>query len=80
VTKIERCWCDKPSSGGLTMESCTRPVTQEDMLCDECRDGCHQLRVGPVNAKPEDMRTVASHAVMDFSYYGGTVRPARPFR
>ena len=50
------------------------------MLCDECRDGCHQLRVGPVNAKPEDMRTVASHAVMDFSYYGGTVRPARPFR
>jgi hypothetical protein len=34
------CRCDKPSPGGLTIEPCTRPVTQEDFLCDACRKGC----------------------------------------
>jgi hypothetical protein len=61
VTKIELCWCDKPSRGGLTKEPCTRPVTQEDMLCDQCRDGCTQISVGVIG-QPETMRVLATHS------------------
>ena len=74
MAKDLTCRCDKPSRGGLTAEPCARRMTQEDMLCDQCREGCKQLRVGPVGAKPEDMRVVDDHAVMDISYYGGVVR------
>ncbi len=58
--KVETCWCDKPSRGGLTKEPCTRPVTQEDMLCDQCREGCSTISVGPVDG--EWLRRIAVHA------------------
>lgn len=55
------------------MEPCTRLATQEDILCDACRKGCKQLRVGPAGLKPEDMRVVDDHAELEVSYYGGYV-------
>jgi len=73
MSRLVTCWCDKPSPGGLTKEPCARKATQEDMLCDVCRQGCSQLRVGPVGSNPEDMRVVDDHSVIDISYFGGVV-------
>jgi hypothetical protein len=58
--RIERCRCDKPSPGGLTTESCDRLVTQEDMLCDTCREKCTSVRFLPVVG--------ASGPILDFSH------------
>ena len=46
--KTAQCQCGTPSPGGLTSKPCTQPVTQEDMLCDVCRERCSSMRVGPV--------------------------------
>jgi hypothetical protein len=69
MSKLVTCWCDKPSRGGLTNdEPCTRLATQEDMLCDQCRQGCATIRFGPAGSKPEDMRVVDDHGLVEFSY------------
>jgi hypothetical protein len=48
MSYARRCQCVTSSPGGLTSEPCTRPVTQEDMLCDVCRDRCSSMRISPV--------------------------------
>jgi hypothetical protein len=57
------CWCDKPSPGGLTREPCTRKATQEDMLCDTCREKCSTVYIGPAGGKATTL--LATHAKVE---------------
>jgi hypothetical protein len=43
MAEIERCWCDKHPA-----YRCQARVTQEDMRCDICRDGCTLAVFRPV--------------------------------
>jgi hypothetical protein len=40
MVEIERCWCDR------WPRRCQARVTQEDMRCNICRDGCALLAAG----------------------------------
>jgi hypothetical protein len=44
MREIERCWCEK------WPRRCTNRVSQEDMRCDICRDGCTLVASGDWHA------------------------------
>jgi hypothetical protein len=44
MVEIERCWCEK------WPRRCTNLVSQEDMRCDICRDGCRLVVAGSWSA------------------------------
>lgn len=36
--------------------ACSTTASQEDLLCDVCREGCSLLSIGPVGGTPEECR------------------------
>jgi hypothetical protein len=59
---IATCRCDKRAPG-FAIEPCTRPVTQEDVLCDVCRCGCGTVAVGLADGR----RLLVAHAGEHFT-------------
>ena len=49
---MDHCQCQR-----FPKAACERPITQEDLLCDECRDGCAEVGLG----SPASYSVIASH-------------------
>jgi len=45
--------------------TCAAAITQEDLLCDACREGCSLLAFGPPGSSDWSCLGAAHHVVMD---------------
>jgi hypothetical protein len=77
--KVALCQCDKPPAN-LVGGRCTVPATQEDLLCDVCRNGCQPIAVKP--DRSEDWKVLSHVGISGFfvapisgTYQFGSVQP-----